>query len=101
MTSTIGDLGVWGASESGNALLPHDLVRQRENYGDVDGYKYGRGLIKFRDWIGHEGEALGWETIAVHNTKTDVTLGFASNSCGVSALWISLVAALYPESPLF
>jgi D-alanyl-D-alanine carboxypeptidase len=97
MTSTITDLRGWAASEMGNDLLPAGLATQRLQFAPIGGgEQYGLGITSAGDWVGHEGEALGWESIVFHDPKTGVSVAFASNSCGQSGLFPYTLAALYP-----
>lgn len=101
MTSTIGDLGTWAASGTGDVLLPEDLVTKRNETTLLgEGIAYGLGVLKFGSWYGHEGEALGWETLAIKDTKSGVTVAVAGNSCGILGPLASVITALYPQSPL-
>jgi D-alanyl-D-alanine carboxypeptidase len=100
MWSTLEELGTFAASESGNSLLPKKLGANRLKAEDIgDGLQYGQGLIKWGPWVGHQGEALGHETWAVHNTKTGVTYVGSVNACcgarGLAAL--APFFALYPK----
>lgn len=96
MTSTITDLRTWAGSETGTTLLPSSLARRRLQFASIGDEDYGLGIFSVDDWIGHEGEALGWESIALHDPKTGVSIAFASNSCGVGALFGLELQALYP-----
>ena len=101
MTSTLGDLGTWAASGTGDALLPDDLVTQRNDVKLIgDGIYYGLGVLRFGGWHGHEGEALGWETLAVKDAKSGVTVALAGNSCGILGQLVSVIQALYADIPL-
>jgi len=64
-----------------------------------DGLEYGQGTLRFGQWYGHEGETLGYETLAVRNPDTGVSLALASNSCGVLAQYLTILTALYPGIP--
>ena len=82
MYSDVKDLSVWASTGLGSSLLPKDLAQAR-----IDGAKpinggihiYSEGLQDFGNgWIGHEGQAVGWESIVAYNTKT-------------GAAWVSIV----------
>lgn len=101
MTSTIGDLGTWAASGTGDVLLPEDLVTKRNDTKLLgEGVPYGLGVLRFGSWYGHEGEALGWETLALKDPKSGVTIAVAGNSCGILGQLGSVFTALYPGIPL-
>jgi hypothetical protein len=98
---TLGDLGTWAASGTGDVLLPEDLVTKRNDTKQLaEGISYGLGVLRFGGWYGHEGEAPGWETLALKDTKSGVTVAVAGNSCGVLGELASVITALYPQSPL-
>lgn len=101
MSSTVDDLGIWAASVSGNALLSDDLARRRLRTSDIGGIRYGLGVMKVGDWYGHEGEALGWEALVLHNPGTGVSLAMATNACaGAPLLFIAIAESLYPGTGL-
>jgi D-alanyl-D-alanine carboxypeptidase len=101
MTSTLGDLGTWAASGTGDVLLSEDLATQRNDMSPLrDGFYYGLGVLRFGGWHGHEGEALGWEALALKDTDSGVTIALAGNSCGIFGQLVSVIQALYPEIPL-
>jgi D-alanyl-D-alanine carboxypeptidase len=101
MSSTVDDLGIWAASVSGNALLSDDLARRRLRTSDIGGVRYGLGVMEVGDWYGHEGEALGWEALVLHNPDTGVSLVMATNACaGAPLLFVAIADSLYPGTGL-
>jgi D-alanyl-D-alanine carboxypeptidase len=103
MYSTLHDLGVFGASTLGSVLLSDELASRRlEPTADVGGGRtYGLGIFRLGDWLGHSGEALGWEALILHNAETDVTLAFAVNSCAGGEVNFRLIGdQLYPDTGL-
>jgi len=99
MTSTLDEMGKWAASETGDALLPADLVKQRNALTPLsDGIPYGLGVLNLGGWIGHEGEALGWEALAVRDPKSGVSVVLAGNSCGIILTFAQLLQSLYPAA---
>ena len=98
MTSTISDLAAWGATLTGNQLLADDLADARLQFTDIGGLAYGLGIMQLGTWIGHEGEAIGWESISMHDPESGVTVALAANGCGgVIAGFAEFLDALYPE----
>jgi D-alanyl-D-alanine carboxypeptidase len=98
VTSTLRDLGAWAETTMGTTSLSRRLGVQRirtRNLGT--GLQYGLGIIEFGDWYGHAGEALGWESLGLHNPETGVTFVAASNACnGTTDQFIALLQRLYP-----
>ncbi|WP_168929376.1 serine hydrolase [Nocardioides sp. GY 10113] len=102
MHSTLRDLGIWALSGSGDALLPDELVTERLTTEDLsNGLPYGLGIFQIGDWIGHEGEALGWEALSFYNPDTGVALAFGTNACnGNFPVFLQVTDALYPDTGL-
>ena len=100
MYSVIDDLGVWAASVSGNVFLSEDLAADRLETNDIGaGVPYGMGIMAVGPWIGHEGDAIGWESLAVHDPTTGATFAAAANSCGdVSLALFGLLGTIYPDA---
>ena len=104
MQATITDLGRWGASGLGNALLADATVAERMKTQQVqDGLTYGLGISDYGDgFVGHSGEALGWQTQVAHNPDSGLTVAMATNACSGADLFLfdairSLVSfTLYP-----
>jgi len=99
MYSTVDDLGTWAGTGLGNRMLTEATVKERLTTTAVPEVgDYGLGIIDFGDgWIGHTGQIVGWEALALYNTRTgDVIVGMTNETgslLGVSAA----VATLYPE----
>ena len=102
MHSVIEELGLWAASTSGNVFLSDELAADRLEMNDIGipDVPYGMGIMAFGPWIGHEGDSIGWESLAVHDPTTGATFAAATNTCGdASTLLFSLLAAIYPDAP--
>ena len=106
MTSTLADLGLWADSNSGNTFLSPDLqtarlVADSEIQPGVPEI-YGLGIFQVGDnWYGHSGEAIGWQTLVIHDPDTGVSVAFASNICnGEDLLYWSILNELYPNPTL-
>ena len=100
MTSTIADLLGWAVSGNGNSLLDDATAEQRAADPEVlpEGVPYGLGIIDFGGWLGHSGEAIGWEAMAIQNPETGAAIAVAGNGCGgLFAGFLEFVGALYPE----
>jgi D-alanyl-D-alanine carboxypeptidase len=104
MTSTLADLGLWADSNSGNTLLGPDLETARLVADSPIGgpLLYGLGIIQIGDnWYGHAGEAIGWQTLVLHDPDTGVSVAFASNICNEEDLvYWSILDELYPNATL-
>jgi len=72
--STVKDLSRWVGTGLGSTLLPVDLAQARiAGAKPINGgaHVYSEGLQDFGNgWIGHEGQAVGWETVAAYNVKS-------------------------------
>lgn len=101
MTSTIADLLGWAESLSGSALLDPATAEQRVEMLEPlpEGVAYGLGIMEVGEWVGHEGEALGWEALAVQDPDTGVSIALAGNGCGGLFLgFLEVIDALYPAT---
>ena len=89
MYSTVADLGTWGASGLGTATLPQALADQRLQSRPIKpGIDYGLGIIDWGNgWIGHTGQAIGWEAVVAYNTKTGAVFVGMVNETAHSRLW--------------
>jgi D-alanyl-D-alanine carboxypeptidase len=98
IVSTLADMGVWANTTMGTTSLSKELGLQRirtRNLGT--GLRYGLGIISFGDWAGHAGEAIGWESLGLHDPKTGVTFVAATNACnGTATAFTGMLATLYP-----
>ncbi|MDX2380882.1 MAG: hypothetical protein QNM02_14115 [Acidimicrobiia bacterium] len=66
-----------------------------------EGIPYGLGIMEFGRWVGHEGEAIGWEALAVKDLQTGTSLAVAANGCGgLFDGFLGVLLTLYPESML-
>lgn len=100
MISDLTDLGRWAATGLGTDLLSADLARSRLDARDIGGDVYGLGIKRYGAWYGHDGEAFGWDSLAVHNPVTGVTFVAVANACtGLNDDFFRLLATLYPDQP--
>ena len=83
MVSTLADLGAWADIELGTNLLSSRSAGERLTMHDIggDGFLYGLGIKQFGNWYGHDGDAFGWDSLALHDPTTDVSYVAAVNSC--------------------
>jgi D-alanyl-D-alanine carboxypeptidase len=100
MNSTIGDLLGWAKSGSGSSLLSDAMAEQRVSNLQTlpEGIDYGLGIIDLIGWLGHPGEAIGWEAMAIQNPDTGAAIAVAGNGCGgLFAGFLEFIGALYPD----
>ena len=91
--STIADLFLWASTGSGNTLLSTELGDQRipteEDFlPDIGGF-YGLGLLALAPtWVGHTGQAIGWESLEMYEPETGSTIAVLINStAGLQAFY--------------
>lgn len=73
MYSTVANLGRWAATGLGTNELSPAMARKRLNAKPInDGFlTYGLGMVDYGNgWIGHDGQAIGWEDRVAYNPKT-------------------------------
>jgi D-alanyl-D-alanine carboxypeptidase len=104
MYARFSDLGVWGASMFGNALLPKTLAFERLRVKEISSFApYGLGVFRFGEmvgpgaWYGHGGSILGWQSFLVHNPQTGSTAAVLATTCGVEIIPRDLLKYLYPR----
>ena len=89
MYSTVADLGTWAASGLGTATLPQALADQRLQSRPIKpGIDDGLGIIDWGNgWIGHTGQAIGWEAVVAYNAKTGaVFVGMVNETASLTAV---------------
>lgn len=104
--STISDLGRWGASMLGSALLSDEVAQERLSFTPLpEGVSYGLGIMDYGDgYVGHSGEAIGWQAQVAHDPTTGITIAAATNACSgadelFEAFRFRVTFALNPPSP--
>jgi D-alanyl-D-alanine carboxypeptidase len=84
MTSTIGDLYMWApVLATGKGILSPATQRQRlsspVNAG-APGFSYGLGIAEIGDFLGHDGEVNGYNSIMLYSPTEHVTLVALGNT---------------------
>lgn len=103
MSSDIASLLKWAESMSGSDTLSDELAATRiETTNIVAGTDYALGIFRLgTNWWGHEGEAIGWEALELHDPDTGISVALATNGCGGQfpglAAFVDLV---YPEGQI-
>ncbi|MFJ6630031.1 serine hydrolase domain-containing protein [Streptomyces sp. NPDC091376] len=82
MISSLEDLHTWVPALADGRLLEPATQKQRLDFGPTGhpGVAYGLGIMRVNDWIGHNGELPGYETLAVQLPSEDATLVVLINS---------------------
>ena len=78
--STIGDLAKWGGTCLGTRFLPAKVAAARLQTTPIDAGDYGLGIIREGNWLGHSGEAIGYEANVACDPKTGAVVAYAVNS---------------------
>lgn len=101
MYSTIADLGRWASTGFGTTTLSPDLAEKRLTPRDINGgaLHYGLGIENWGDgWIGHGGQAIGWESTVAYNTNTGAVIVIVVNETGSAMLGGSIVQKYFPDA---
>jgi D-alanyl-D-alanine carboxypeptidase len=101
MYSTVADLGRWaatglGLSELSKATAARRLTAQPISGGAID---YGLGMENFGNgWIGHDGQAIGWEAKVAYNAQTGAVVVILVNETGsLRGATAGIAARYFPE----
>lgn len=101
MYSTVADLGRWASTGFGTTLLSQALAEARLTPHDINagGLHYGLGIENWGDgWIGHGGQAIGWESTVAYNTKTGAVIVIVVNETGSAMLGGAIVQKYFPDA---
>jgi D-alanyl-D-alanine carboxypeptidase len=108
MISTLDDLQTWGRELATGTLLPKALQRQRLRFGRIANPRgpfagYGLGILRFGDWVGHNGAIFGFSTVTFRDRTTGAQIvaeaNLSSNSSTPTMDLFGLIAQhLYPAS---
>jgi len=98
--STIADLFQWASTGSGNTLLSSALGDRRlpteDGFIPDAGAFYGLGLLmQAPPWIGHSGQAIGWESYEVYDPETGGTFAVLVNSTGGLSPFLEVWASVF------
>jgi D-alanyl-D-alanine carboxypeptidase len=100
MYSTVADLGRWAATGLGLAELSPALAAKRLAARPISGgaIEYGLGMEDFGNgWVGHDGQAIGWESKVAYNTETGAVAVILVNETGSLRSASSIAARYFPE----
>ena len=101
MFSTVNDLGVWAGTGLGSSLLPAELAKTRLTGGrpiNSGTRTHSEGLLDWGNgWIGHEGQAVGWESTVAYNTKTGAAFVAIVNETGSLTSIAGIQQKFFPD----
>ncbi|MHC5700819.1 serine hydrolase domain-containing protein [Streptomyces tirandamycinicus] len=82
MISDLGDLNTWVPALADGRLLDPATQKERLKFGPtgIPEVQYGLGIMRVGNWIGHNGELPGYETLAVQLPSQRATLVILVNS---------------------
>jgi D-alanyl-D-alanine carboxypeptidase len=108
MISTLDDIEKWGRQVATGKLLSRRLQRERLEFGTIPNpggppVGYGLGILRFGDWLGHDGAIFGYSTVTFYERSTGAQIVAAANlSSNFSTPTLDIFGAiaqrLYPES---
>jgi D-alanyl-D-alanine carboxypeptidase len=107
MVSTLGDIEKWGRVLARGTLLSPRLQRARLRFGRFPNpgpfAGYGLGILRFGDWIGHDGAIFGFSTVTMYERTSGAQIVAAANlSSNFSTPTLEIMGLiaqhLYPES---
>jgi D-alanyl-D-alanine carboxypeptidase len=108
MVSTLGDLARWGKVLALGTLLSRGMQAQRLRFGTIPNASgppvgYGLGILRFGDWLGHDGAIFGFSTETFYDPKTGAEITSTANlstlfSTPTLAIFGTIAKHLYPES---
>lgn len=108
MVSTVGDLQTWGRELLRGSLIGRKLQRERLALGTIPNRSgppvgYGLGILRFGDWLGHDGAIFGFSSETFQDRTTGaqivVVTNLSSNSTTPAMVIFGAIAQhLYPAS---
>jgi D-alanyl-D-alanine carboxypeptidase len=108
MISTLGDLQRWGKVLATGTLLSRKLQALRLQFGTIPNGSgppvgYGLGILRFGDWLGHDGAILGFSTETFYDRSTGAQIVAAANlssnfSTPTLDIFGQIAQHLYPSS---
>lgn len=108
MISTVGDMRRWGKVLATGTLLSRKLQRERLKLGTIPNQGgppvgYGLGILRFGDWLGHDGAIFGFSTVTFFERSTGAQIVAAANLSSNSStptlqIFGEIAQRLYPES---
>ncbi len=108
MVSTIDDLYRWSRALAAGSLLSHSIQAQRLKFGTIPNgggpaVGYGLGILRFGDWLGHDGAIFGFSTETFYERSTGAQIVAAANLSSNSStptleIFGQIAQHLYPAS---
>ena len=103
VVSTVKDMKVWAEALATGSLLSADIQTQRVAWHDafdVDS-QYGLGILKYGDFIGHDGTLPGYDSVMYYLPSRKATFVALANTCGAThppkIVFQKIVQLLMPE----
>jgi D-alanyl-D-alanine carboxypeptidase len=108
MISTLGDLMKWGKVLAKGTLLSRSLQAQRLQFGRIPTANriplgYGLGIMRFGDWLGHDGAIYGFSSETLYDRFNGAEIAAVANlssnfSTPTLELFGQVAQHLYPAS---
>jgi D-alanyl-D-alanine carboxypeptidase len=108
MVSTIDDLRRWGKALATGTLISKRLQRKRLKFGTAPNpggppAGYGLGILRFGDWIGHDGAIFGFSTVTMYLPSNGAQIVAVANlstnaTTPTFDMFRSIAKRLYPSS---
>jgi D-alanyl-D-alanine carboxypeptidase len=108
MVSTLDDIETWGRELATGRLLSRSLQRQRLKLGTIPNpggppVGYGLGILRFGDWLGHDGAIFGYSTVTFYERSSGAQIVAAANlssnfSTPTLDIFGTIAERLYPET---
>ncbi len=108
MVSTLEDLWKWGRVLATGKLLSRRLQAQRLTFGAIPNgtgppVGYGLGILRFGNWLGHDGAIFGFSTETFYERSTGARIAAAANlssnfSTPTLEIFGEIAQHLYPAS---
>jgi D-alanyl-D-alanine carboxypeptidase len=108
VVSTLGDLRKYGKALARGALLSSKLQALRLQFGTIPNGEgppvgYGLGILRFGEWLGHDGAIFGYSTETFYERQTGAQIVAAANlssnfSTPTLEIFGQIATHLYPAS---
>jgi len=104
MISDLADLKAWSSALADGSLLSEQARQEMTAFipTDMPNVSYGLGLMKWGNFVGHEGNAFGFSTAVFHLPSSDATIVVILNheqtdEVSASGAFIQFAKILFPD----